>query len=279
MTRLHAEIARSINFHRTTQGGTTPMRILICGGGTGLPYMTEFFAEKLQAPVEYFNPLRNVQAGPDALAQGIAHCSSGIGELVGCALRALKDCPIEINLTPPGVRRSQRFAKRLPALVVATLFFILTPALCWLDIDEAAKRISEKVAAQTAEVARLEKLSKEISTSLAEREKLVSQAAPFLAVAAEKSAWASIMEELAATIPNAISGSHRSSRWKESSPFLSPHPPLVQKRHRSQPRLPQLPKAITAIEINGLYLDIPQNAGRSWRHRQIFCQLETLFRF
>jgi hypothetical protein len=103
------------------------MRILICGGGTGLPYMTEFFAEKLPAPVEYFNPLRNVQAGPDALAQGIAHCSSGIGELVGCALRALKDCPIEINLTPPGVRRSQRFAKRLPALVVATLFFIPHP--------------------------------------------------------------------------------------------------------------------------------------------------------
>jgi type IV pilus assembly protein PilM len=259
MTRLHAEIARSINFYRTTQGGTTPMRVLICGGGTGLPYMTEFFAEKLQAPVEYFNPLRNVEAAPDALPHGTAHCASGVGELVGCALRSLKNCPIEINLTPPSVRQSQRFAKRLPALAIAAVFFILTPALCWLDLDETARRISDKVQQQTDEVARLDKLSKGITSTLAERDKLVAEAAPFLAVAAERTAWASIMEELAATIPQRFI-------WiTQIKPIegviVTPEPsPAPGAKASPKPATPATnPRAITAIEINGLYLDNPPN--------------------
>jgi type IV pilus assembly protein PilM len=259
MTRLHAEIARSINFYRTTQGGTTPMRVLICGGGTGLPYMTEFFAEKLQAPVEYFNPLRNVEAAPDALPHGTAHCASGVGELVGCALRSLKNCPIEINLTPPSVRQSQRFAKRLPALAIAALFIILTPALCWLDLDESARRISDKVQQQTDEVARLDKLSKGITSTLAERDKLVAEAAPFLAVAAERTAWASIMEELAATIPQRFI-------WiTQIKPIegviVTPEPsPAPGAKAPPKPATPATnPRAITAIEINGLYLDNPPN--------------------
>ena len=260
MTRLHAEIARSINFYRTTQGGTTPMRILICGGGTGLPYMTEFFAEKLQAPVEYFNPLRNVQAAPDAIPHGVAHCASGLGELVGCALRSFKNCPIEINLTPPSVRQAQRFAKRLPALVIAALFFILTPALCWLDLDESTRRIGEKVERQTAEVARLDSLSKGISTALADRDKLVAEAAPFLSVAAERSVWASILDELASTIPQRFIWI---TQIKPVEGVIVPPEPTPAPGAKAPPK-PATPvsgpKAITAIEINGLYLDNPPNA-------------------
>jgi type IV pilus assembly protein PilM len=259
MTRLHAEIARSINFYRTTQGGTTPMRILICGGGTGLPYMTEFFAEKLQAPVEYFNPLRNIQTAPDAIPHGLAHCASGIGELVGCALRSLKDCPIEINLTPPSVRNAQLFAKRLPALVTAGLFFILTPALCWLDLDESARRIGESAEKQTAEVTRLDSLSKGITSALLERDKLVAEAAPFLNVATERSIWASILDELAATIPQRFIWITQIKPVEGMIVAREPAP-VTGAKVPPKPATPASgPKAITAIEINGLYLDNPPN--------------------
>ncbi|MEI6071754.1 MAG: pilus assembly protein PilM, partial [Verrucomicrobiae bacterium] len=60
MTRLHSEIARSISFYRTSQGGSQPVRVLLCGGSVSLPYMVEFFSEKLQTPIEFFNPLKNV---------------------------------------------------------------------------------------------------------------------------------------------------------------------------------------------------------------------------
>jgi len=259
MTRLHAEIARSINFYRTTQGGSTPMRILICGGGTGLPYMTEFFAEKLQAPVEFFNPLRNVEAAPEVQSHLGSLCASGLGELVGCALRSLKNCPIEINLTPPNVRQAQRFAKRIPSLVLAVVLFILTPVLCWLDLDEDAKRIGAEVESGAAEIARLEKLSTEISKAEKERDKLVADAKPFLDVATERSAWADILNALAATIPQRYIWV---TQIKPVEGVILPPEPTPAPGAKNPPKPAATPagtKAITAIEINGLYLDSPPN--------------------
>lgn len=260
MTRLHAEIARSINFYRTNQGGTTPMRIFLCGGGTGLAYMTEFFAEKLQAPVEYFNPLRNVEVASETQSQLGSFCASGLGELVGCALRSLKNCPIEINLTPPSVSESQRFSRRIPALALAAVFFILTPTLCWLDLDESARRIGGQVEKQTAEVASLESLSKSISSAMAERDKLVAEAAPFLTVASERSAWASILDELAATIPERFIWVTQVKPVEGVIVAPEPTPAPGAKTPPPKPKAPPTgPKAITAIEINGLYLDNPPN--------------------
>jgi hypothetical protein len=43
MTRLHAEISRSISFYKSQQHGAQPTRVFLCGGSAGLPYMREFF--------------------------------------------------------------------------------------------------------------------------------------------------------------------------------------------------------------------------------------------
>src|SRR5207244_12613541 len=60
MTRLHAEIMRSISHYRTQQQGKAPARIYLCGGSSGMPYMREFFQEKLQVTIEFFNLLIHV---------------------------------------------------------------------------------------------------------------------------------------------------------------------------------------------------------------------------
>src|SRR6059058_3977146 len=57
MTRLHAELMRSITHYRAQQQGDRPVRIFLCGGGAGMPNMREFFHEKFELPVEFFNPL------------------------------------------------------------------------------------------------------------------------------------------------------------------------------------------------------------------------------
>src|SRR5213082_4148151 len=68
MTRLHAEIMRSISHYRTQQQGRAPARIYLCGGSSSTPYMREFFQEKLQIPIDFFNPVRNVAIANDAEA-------------------------------------------------------------------------------------------------------------------------------------------------------------------------------------------------------------------
>jgi DNA gyrase subunit B len=44
MTRLHAEIARSISFYRTSQAGSQPVRVILCGATVSLPDNVEFLS-------------------------------------------------------------------------------------------------------------------------------------------------------------------------------------------------------------------------------------------
>src|SRR5437016_2815078 len=52
MTRLHAEIMRSISHYRSQQAGNAPSQIFLCGGTSSTPHVRDFFADKLQLPIE-----------------------------------------------------------------------------------------------------------------------------------------------------------------------------------------------------------------------------------
>src|SRR2546425_5060855 len=64
MTRLHIQVNSTLQFYRGQQGGAAPQRLYLSGGASIMPYTAQFFAEKLNIPVEYFNPLRSVQKDP-----------------------------------------------------------------------------------------------------------------------------------------------------------------------------------------------------------------------
>src|SRR4051794_32648729 len=96
MTRLHAELMRSISHYRAQQQGTAPQRVFLCGASSSTPYMREFFQEKLQLSVEFFNPLRNVSVEESGRLTEISQSAHLLGELVGLALRATTTCPMEL---------------------------------------------------------------------------------------------------------------------------------------------------------------------------------------
>src|SRR5438876_2414434 len=100
MTRLHAELMRSVTHYRAQQQGNRPARIFLCGGGAGMPYMREFFHEKFQLPIEFFNPLQNVTVSESRPGgrQDVAGSAQLLGELVGLALRSFTVFPVEFNL-------------------------------------------------------------------------------------------------------------------------------------------------------------------------------------
>src|SRR5213079_352878 len=117
MTRLHAEVMRSISHYRAQQQGAAPARVLLCGGSASTPYMREFFHEKLQLPIEFFNPLRNVAVAETAATGDVARSAHLLGELVGLALRTATACPMELNLRPASVLRRQELEKRRPFFI------------------------------------------------------------------------------------------------------------------------------------------------------------------
>jgi type IV pilus assembly protein PilM len=253
MTRLHAEIARSINFYRSSQGGTTPMRVFLCGGSTGLRYMAEFFGEKLQARIEFLNPLRNVLVAEGALPEGISPCSSGLAELVGCAVRRLGDCPMEISLTPPSVVRANAMARRIPQLALAALLLAATPLLWWFHFTRSAELVENAKAVVESRKAGLDVFARKIDAAERRKKDLEKQVAPYLVSADERSVWAQILNELSAKIPK---------RFIWVTQLVPVESVLADDSAAPAPGKPDdaaPPKAITHLEIKGLYLDTAEN--------------------
>ncbi len=120
MTRLHIQVNQTMQFYRGQQGGSAPVRLFLSGGASIMPYTAQFFAEKLNVPVEYFNPFRNVQIDPSVNLEELARVAHSLGEVVGLGLRNLAHCPVELNLIPASTRKTQSFNQKKPYLI-ATL--------------------------------------------------------------------------------------------------------------------------------------------------------------
>ena len=87
--------------------------------------MREFFHEKLQLPIEFFNPLQNVAVSESAHVQEVTRSAHLLGELVGLALRSVTTCPMELNLFPASVVRRKELEKRRPFFIAAAACFLL----------------------------------------------------------------------------------------------------------------------------------------------------------
>src|SRR5437899_1041587 len=130
MTRLHAELMRSISHYSGQQQGSRPERIFLRGGSAGMPYVLEFFNEKLKVPTEFFNPLQHVTVSESTLTLEVTRSAHLLGEVVGLALRSITTCPMELNLLPASVVRRQELEKRRPFFIVAAACFLLALVGC-----------------------------------------------------------------------------------------------------------------------------------------------------
>src|SRR5215469_10304655 len=119
MTRLHIQVNQTMQFYRGQQGGSAPQRLYLAGGASLMPYTAQFFAEKLNVPVEYFNPFRNVQIDPAVNLEGLQRVAHSLAEVVGLGLRNLAHCPVEMNLMPESTVRWRNFNEKKPYLLVA----------------------------------------------------------------------------------------------------------------------------------------------------------------
>ncbi len=132
VTRLHAEINRSINFYRSQQGGSVPSLVLLTGGSSIMPHMDTFFREKLKVEVDYLNPFQQVTVGGRADVDQVSQDFYSLGEVVGLAVRSVGGCPVEINLMPPDLVQRKTFRKRIPFFVAAAVALLVgVGALVW----------------------------------------------------------------------------------------------------------------------------------------------------
>ena len=271
MTRLHAEVARSISFYRQNQSGSAPVRAFLCGGTINLPYMVEFFSEKLQMPIEHFNPLRNVLVSSPELAAQVGDKAHALGEVVGCAVRSLANTPMEINLRPQSVIREQHFARRKPFLLVAASCLLLMPVVWWLYFSRGTAIAHGMLEEVSAQVRQLESVAKGFDALEVQAKQLQEIAAPILQAIADRSAWAEILEELGTRLPprfiwiteiKALSGGRPYLEGIIDSSSASAQQKEIIKTSSSPSSRQQSADGqskIEALEVSGLYLANPPN--------------------
>lgn len=201
MTRLHAEISRSISFYRSQQNGAQPVRVYLCGGSSSLPYMREFFQEKLQLPIEFLNPLRNVAVGNNLNPEEVGRNAHLLGELVGLSLRRVSDCPMELNLEPASVIKRHDLARRRPYLVATVACLLLSLGGWWLYFMKAASvkaAVLEKLDPKVTELKSYEDQFNRVRKEIAATQET---AAPYLQAVADREFWVRVIDDLNARLP------------------------------------------------------------------------------
>jgi len=202
MTRLHQDIARSITFYRSEHGGSQPLRVLLAGGGASTPYMQEFFQEKLQMDVEFFNPLKNVSVSADLDIEAVGRISHTLGEVVGLALRSSVGCPMELNLPPASVVKQKKLTAQRPYMVAAavTLFAAL---LAWsVFFLKGASLAKVKTELLRNESTGLQPLDNQIKNASRNVKSEVERAAPLLNAVHERGYWVKALSDLNKHLPS-----------------------------------------------------------------------------
>jgi type IV pilus assembly protein PilM len=268
MTRLHAELMRSISHYRIQQHGNPPERVFLSGGTASTRYLLEFFREKLQLPTEFFDPLRNVAVADSLPADEIAGMAHLLGEPVGLALRMATACPMALNLRPPSVVRAEKLARRRPLFVMAATCFLLA-LLGWgvyylraaQVIRQSTSQLQQKINIMRMAEARLEKLRKKAKS-------LDAVAAPLIATINDRGLWPEILEELNARLPKEdiwitelipTSGGKPIGANEQRATELTPKsvPAVEQVSKKSRGARPTS-CAIDGVLVRGLYLFNPR---------------------
>jgi type IV pilus assembly protein PilM len=230
MTRLHIQVNQTIQFYRGQQGGSAPQRLFLGGGASIMPYTAQFFAEKLNLAVEYFNPFRNIEIDPAVNLEELAGVAHAFGEVVGLGLRNVAQCPVEMNLMPKKFLKRQELSQKQP-FFVAAVFSLVLGVLAFGGFyaklvslkQDALDTIASKSAGprQTAEV---------LQRELQALDRLKAQNAQIHAWSAERFFWGDLLTELrtalirAEVIRKADMGGVDQGIWLES--FVSDNPIL-----------------------------------------------------
>ncbi len=145
LTRLHAEVSRSINFYRSQQGGGAPVRLLLTGGSSLMPQLAEFFQNSLGIEVSFLNPFDVISVGPQVDAGALESDAAFLAATAGLALQAAGAAPLNINLIPQSILDAKAELARIPFVAIGAIAFVAAAAVWFVASLGATARVEEQL--------------------------------------------------------------------------------------------------------------------------------------
>jgi type IV pilus assembly protein PilM len=196
LSRLPAEIARTTNYYRSQHGGSAPRRVLLAGGGANLPYTLEFFQEKLNLAVEYFNPVGNLAIGKGIDAAVVQREGHLMGELVGLGLRGIGKSEINIDLVPLVVEQARAADLRKPYFIAAAVI-LLAGMGAWAGLQNmAAATAADKARTMAEQRDSLAPLKNRVDALLKQEASLRQIAGAYTGIEADHVFWMDLLAEV-----------------------------------------------------------------------------------
>ncbi|HEX3720196.1 MAG TPA: type IV pilus assembly protein PilM [Verrucomicrobiae bacterium] len=196
MTRLHIQVNQTIQFFRGQQGGSAPQRLFLSGGASIMPYTAQFFAEKLNVPVEYFNPFRNIEIDPSLDLEELSKYAHSYGEVVGLGLRDLAHCPVELNLMPKSSIQRQEFGGKKPYLIASVFALALVVFVIYIAERRIGNILTGRVDEVTAPLTALTQQSQKLQSAISERDQLKKQADQLKDLAETRFSWINVFKAI-----------------------------------------------------------------------------------
>ena len=200
MTKLHIQVNQTIQFYRGQQGGAKPQKLFLSGGASIMPYTAQFFAEKLEIPVEYFNPFRNVQIDPSVDLEGLSRAAHSLGEVVGLGLRNLANCPVEMNLMPDSTLRWQAFNQKKPYFIATVFSLVLVTFAVGFLFQKLAESKEKEIADLDPVVQEQQQKSQEFTRAMDRLNAIQTKANQITAWMEDRYYWGDVLEELRASL-------------------------------------------------------------------------------
>ena len=187
LTRLNAEISRSINFYRSQQGGSAPQRVYLTGGTALLPQIDAFFTESLGVEVQFLNPTETVQVGSKVDSAALESDAALIASTAGLALHLAGRAQFAVNLLPPSLVEDRAERARIPFLAAAGVAFSIGLVLVMLAVNhETAVIVAQRDAVQVRADA-LGTFDKKVTAAAAKVETAKAEAEKFRRLLAARS--------------------------------------------------------------------------------------------
>ena len=246
LLKTQADVSRSLSYYKTNLGGAEPTTILVTGGMASMPYLAEFFTEKLQKETSFFNPTASLDVTDEARSF-LESNPNNCGELVGGALTLTSVPRTKINLLPPSVSKKRAFAKRFPYLAAGVVFLLASLGAWYGFAIQAASITRTATATIDAQITKETSISNQMQ-SIGSKEASINQTSDTLLSAISlREAYPRILAELSSKVP-------------ERYLWITEIQPTGDLPQRGIPAKVG-DGTVKAILIKGLYLDNPRQAS------------------
>ena len=179
LTRLTAEISRSINFYRSQQGGSAPVKLYLTGGTALLPQIDSFFSEALGVEVEFLNPTEAIAVGPKVDAGKLESDAALIVPTAGIALHLAGLARFAINLLPPSLVEDRAERAKIPFIAAAGILLVLGLVLVMLAVRHETEVIIARRDAVQSRADVLDSFDKKVTAAQSKVEATQAEAGAF----------------------------------------------------------------------------------------------------